>query len=108
MQANDTLCTKIRRYLEEGVWMTRIQSKCHYGRKKINLFTISGGLLFRIDSINSRKNHPRLKLVAPLALRRRILADTHESAFVLMAYFRTFNKVIIIHKLVIINLIIIK
>ena len=77
MQANDPLCIKIRRYLEEGILDDEGSSQMPLRVKEIDLFTISDGLLFRIDSINSRKNHPRHQLVAPLALRRKILADAH-------------------------------
>lgn len=63
--------------------------------KEIDLFQISDGLLFRLDTSNPRRNHPRLQLVVPFSLRRRVLADTHESDMAgHMAYNRTYQQII--------------
>ena len=95
LQAKDPLCSKIKRYLEEDVLDKEDEEKRPPWVKEIDLFQISDGLLFSLDTSNPRRNHPRLQLVVPFSLRRRILADTHESDMPgHMAYHRTYQRII--------------
>ena len=95
LQAKDPLCFKIKRYLEEDVLDKEDEEKRPAWVKEIDLFQISDGLLFRLDTSNPRRNHPRLQLVVPFSLRRRVLADTHESDMAShMAYHRTYQRII--------------
>ena len=94
-QANDRLCNRIRRYLEQGELDEYHAKHPEDWVHSIYLFKIHNGILLRTGPIiGSRNKGPCIQLVVPYNLRKRVLEMSHSDVRAgHFAYLRTYQKI---------------
>ena len=77
-QAEDELCTKIKKYIDDSELSLEDTLRMPIWAKESNLFVLREGLLYR-EAKHPGRNHGHLQLVLPEKLRKRVLDTIHGS-----------------------------